>query len=159
MGSGGLQLQRQAYKRYVEEALRHGLPESPWERLQAGVVLGSRQFVERIKKSSRGDPREQPQVRWLQNKPNWEQVVMVVERLKGEPWERFRDRYGDWGRDLALWLGRRCLGMKLRDLAQTSGGIDYVSVASAVRRFGERLVGDRKLAIRVEGAIRELHNA
>jgi len=159
MGSGGLELQRQAYRQYVEEALLHGLPESPWERLQAGVVLGSRKFVERMKRCLRGDPREQPQVRGLQKRPNWDQVVTVVERLKGEPWEMFRDRYGDWGRDLALWLGRRCSGMKLRDLAQTSGGIDYVSVASAIRRFGERLAGDRELAVRVEGAIRELHNA
>ena len=159
MGSGGLQLQRQAYRHYVEGALRHGLPESPWDRLQAGVALGSREFVERIKRFSRGDPREQPQVRRLHHRPNWEQVVMAVERLKGEPWEMFRDRYGDWGRDLAFWLGRRCGGMKLRDLAQASGGIDYVSVASAVRRFGERLAGDRKLAVQVEGAIRELHNA
>ena len=32
---------------------------------------------------------------------------IAVEEVKGERWEEFRDRHGDWGRDAALYLGRR----------------------------------------------------
>ena len=38
-----------------------------------------------------------------------------------------------------LYLGRKDCGLKLRELAQAAGGIDYVSVSSAVRRFERRL--------------------
>ena len=39
--------------------------------------------------------------------------MLAVERVKGEKWMEFRDRHGDWGRDAALWLGRRCGRLKL----------------------------------------------
>ena len=32
-------------------------------------------------------------------------TVAEVEREHGEKWERFRDRYGDWGRDVPFTLG------------------------------------------------------
>jgi hypothetical protein len=35
------------------------------------------------------------------------EIVGMVERVKRERWEAFRDRCGDWGRDLALWAGRQ----------------------------------------------------
>jgi len=39
----------------------------------------------------------------------FEEIVAIVERLKGETWADFRNRYGDWGRDVVLWAGRRSL--------------------------------------------------
>jgi putative transposase len=158
VGGRGLAEQQRAYRGLVEEAVREGLAESPWERLEAGVVLGRKQFVERMRKHLRGDEREQPQMRRLRGRPDWQQVVAVVEQLKGQRWEEFRDRYGDWGRDLALYLGRRRCGMKLRELAQKVGGIDYVSVAGAVRRFAGRVGKDKKLAAAVQQAAEQLNN-
>ena len=158
MGGRGLAEQQRAYRRLAEEALREGLVESPWERLEAGVVLGGRQFVQRMRHYLRGDEREQPQMRRLKARPGWEQVVAAVEKVKGERWEQFRDRYGDWGRDLALYLGRRHCGMKLRELAQKVGGIDYVSVAGATRRFAELVGQDKTLAAAVERAMETLNN-
>ncbi|HUJ11360.1 MAG TPA: transposase [Verrucomicrobiae bacterium] len=158
MGGHGLAEQQRAYQRWVEEAVREGLAESPWERLEAGVVLGGQRFVEQMRRHLRGDEREQPQLRRLQARPDWEVAVAAVERVKGERWEEFRDRYGDWGRDLALYLGRRHCGMKLRELAEKAGGIDYVSVAGAVRRFGGRVGREKKLAAAVECATKALNN-
>lgn len=37
------------------------------------------------------------------------------------PWTAFRDRYGDWGRDLALYLGRKVAGLKLAELGEAGG--------------------------------------
>jgi len=64
-----------------------------------------------------------------------DEVIGVVERLKGERWETFRDRYGDSGRDLVLWFGRKRCGWKLSNLAQKAGGLDYMAVSLAVKRF------------------------
>ena len=65
-------------------------------------------------------------------------MVRAVERVKGEPWESFLDRYGDWGRDLALWVARRHTGMTLRELGEAVGGMGYSAVSEAVRHFQRR---------------------
>jgi hypothetical protein len=141
----------------VEEALREGLAESPWERLEAGVVLGGRRFVEKIRRGLTGDVREQPMARRLRAPTDWDAIVRAVERVKGERWDAFRDRHGDWGRDAALYVGRR-RGFPLRELAVKAGGIDYASAASAVRRVGLRRLQDRPLAALLQRVNHELHN-
>ncbi len=46
---------------------------------------------------------------------------IVSRKVKCEPWETFRDRHGDRGRDLVLFLGRRVCGLKLKELAREAG--------------------------------------
>ena len=69
----------------------------------------------------------------------WEAIVKAVEQEKGERWMEFRDRYGDWGRDVALWLGRTVGRMRLQELAGKVGGVDYTAVNAAVGRVGRGL--------------------
>ncbi len=160
MGGGrSLPEQRQAYRQYVEEAAREGLEESPWERVEAGVVLGTAEFVRRLRPRLRGNRREQAGLNRLAGVRAFAEVVAVVEKLKGEPWEAFRDRHGDWGRDLAVWLARRHCGMKLRELGQAVGGVDYATVSSATRRLERRAQHDRKLASALNQAEVQLQNA
>jgi len=82
----------------------------------------------------------------LQGRPGLAEAITVVEKLKGEKWEIFRDRYGDWGRDLVLYLGRRACGLKLKELGKAAGGIDCVSVSAAVKRFEKRVAKEAGLA-------------
>ena len=154
-GKGSVQ---QAYCQYVEAAIREGLPPSPWQDTIAQVVLGSAEFLKRLRKGWRGDERECSGLKHLRGLPTWQEVIAVVEKLRGEPWEQFRDRYGDWGRDLALWLGRTRCALKLKELGALAGGIDYVSVSSAVRRFGVRLARDKTCRKLTARAIATLHN-
>jgi REP element-mobilizing transposase RayT len=156
LGRGELAERQRAYRQYVEAAIREGTVESPWERLEAGVVLGGKRFVEQMRKHLSGDTREQPQLKRLQTQPSWEAVLAGVEKVKGERWEAFRDRHGDWGRDLAFYMGRRRAGLRLWELAQAAGGLDYGSVAVAVRRFGQKLVHDRFLQELVKKVEHEL---
>ena len=65
----------------------------------------------------------------------FDEVVRMVERIKSEKWDSFRDRYGDWGRDLALWAGRRYCGMKLCELASRVGGLRDSAVTGAVKHL------------------------
>jgi hypothetical protein len=148
-----------AHRQYVEEAVREGMLPSPWERLRAGLLLGSEQFVRRIGRRARGDAREQPALRRMQPRPTFEQVVAVVEQLKGEKWDGFRERYGDWGRDMVLYVARRRCGLTLRELAELAGGMDYSSVATAVRRFARRAGRARKLHELIIAAEMELSNS
>lgn len=146
--------QREAYRNHVESAVRQGMPESPWEKLTAQVVLGGAAFVQALRQRHgfTGDAREQTGLRRIRPRPTLQDVIAVVERLKGENWPVFRDRYGDPGRDLVLCLGRTVCGLTLKALAEAAGGIDYVSASAAVKRFEARVKHDAALASMFEQA-------
>jgi len=74
-----------------------------------------------------------------------EDVIRKVEKEKGEGWGSFRDRHGDWGRDLALWLARRTTGMTLSQIGKQAGGLDYATVGMAIRHFEACCQRDEKL--------------
>jgi hypothetical protein len=122
------------------------------------VVLGSESFVRELAAKLRVDGREQPGVRQLHAPVSWEQIVQAVEVVKGEAWPRFRDRHGDWGRDVALWVGRRWGRLTLRKLAELAGGLDYTTAGAAVSRTGRRLVHDAQLRQQVKRIERQLSN-
>ena len=114
--------------------------------------------MKQLRALAQGNEREQPALRRLRQRPGWPEAVRVVEQLKGERWEQFRDRHGDCGRDMALYLARHCCGMKLREVAEADGGLDYGSVSNSVQRLGRRARADRKLAQILEEAKSHLMN-
>jgi chromosomal replication initiation ATPase DnaA len=75
----------------------------------------------------------------------WAQIASAVEVAKGENRAEFSVRHGDWGRDAALWLGRRQGRLSLAELGRLVGGMDYSPVGQAVSQFGSRLERDREL--------------
>jgi hypothetical protein len=48
-------------------------------------------------------------------------VAGVVERIKGEGWDQFSNRYGDWRQDMVLFLARPYCGMTLKELGERAG--------------------------------------
>jgi len=144
MGGGGTEKERRrAYVQYVEQAVREGLEASPWEHLRGQMVLGSEDFLEKCRRLVQGSDREQPQRRELGRRPSWEEVVGAVETWRKEKWASFRDRHGDWGRDLALCLAWRVCGLSLRALGELAGGVDYAAVSGAIKRFERRMAKER----------------
>ena len=158
MGQGSLAARQQRYRTEAENMVRQGLPPSPWEQLQAQIALGSAKFLRKIRAARLGHRREQPAARQLAPRPDWNAAVTAVETIKDEPWAEFRDRHGDPGRDLALYLARQHCGLKLGQLGALAGGLDYVSVAMAVRRMAARLKRDKSLAAHAQKAIRQMYN-
>jgi hypothetical protein len=144
------------YQAWVEGALLEGLIQSPWEQVRGQVVLGGDQFVAELKPLLKGNRREQPGLEKLKLRPRWEEVVQAVEQVKGEKWEAFANRYKDWGRDLALYLGRKRCGLKLAELGQLAGGIDYATVSNRLRRFEAAQNQEAKLPAMVKQALQHL---
>ena len=64
---------------YTERPLRQGLLERPWDRLVAGLVLGSEAFAKELRQGLRGNPREQPAPRALAGRLSWERIVTALE--------------------------------------------------------------------------------
>jgi len=149
-GGRTAQERRAALREYTEQAVRQGAPERPWDKLVAGIVLGSEAFARRLRKNLRGNAREQTQFKALARPVTWTRVVSALERARGEKWAKFSSRHGDWGRDAALWLGRRQGRLSLSALGELAGGMDYAAVSQAVSRFGKRLERDPRLQREVE---------
>ena len=138
-GFGPSRKKRQArYRDYCEAALQTGLSDRIWENRVGRLVLGSADFYKRMMKAGKG---EQPK------RPNWKQIIALVEQLKGERWKDFRDRYGDWGRDFALTLGREVGGLRLGELRALGGLRSIMSVSASLERFTrKRLDADKSLS-------------
>ena len=72
------------------------------------------------------------------------EIVRAVADIRKEPWETFVNRHGDWGRDLALLIGRKHAGMTLRELGAECG-MNAQAVSTAVTRLDLRLKTDKVL--------------
>lgn len=145
-GGRSPQERRAALRAYTEAAVLQGALEPPWVRLVDGLVLGSAAFAQRLRREARGNSREQKFLRSAGKVVSWEEIVRAVERAKGEDWASFANRYGDWGRDAALWLGRRAGRLKLAELGKLAGGLDYAVASKAITRFGRQLALDGSLS-------------
>src|SRR5688572_2707896 len=140
LGRGKKDERVRKYRDYVERAVRVGLAKSPWEELQDQVVLGGEQFLQKLRAHVSGNAREQPGAKRLSRaRPKLEEVIASLEKIRGQPWTEFRDRHGDKGRDLVLYVGQRLCGQRLRELAAAVGMNDYGAVSIATRRFEEQL--------------------
>jgi REP element-mobilizing transposase RayT len=142
---------RAALREYTEAAVRQGVVERPWDRLVAGMVLGSEAFARFLRQKAKGNAREQPALGKLLPRIDWQRIIAALEEARGESWEDFSHRHGDWGRDAALWLGRRHGRYRLGELGELAGGMDYAAVGQAVSRFGKRLAQGGSLPRQVAG--------
>ena len=143
---------KHSYRDYIEERLKQGVKEGRWEQLTSGLAIGSVEFAEAMRRLVKGDRREQPAIRQWQRLLSFDRVMAAVESEKQMKWELFCDRRGDWGRDVALWLGQHHCGMTLKELGAQVGA-DYPAVSKAIVRLESRLSTDvplRKIVKRIE---------
>jgi hypothetical protein len=93
--------------------------------------------------------------RGARGRRSWSQVVRAAERARGEKWETFAARRGDPGLALALYVGRRCTGLTLRELGEAAGGMDYNAAGMAIRRLERRMAKDSPLRRMAERILNE----
>lgn len=132
------------YRQTVEERLRQGVSESPWDEVKVGIALGTIEFAKTVQARLKSG-REMPEKRALRKHLGFEDVVAVVEQVTGERWPAFCERHGDKRRDLALWVARRYTGLTLAELGRKAGAMDYAAVTMAVRRFPAACKRDKTL--------------
>jgi len=139
---GRSQAERQAaLKAYTEQPIRQGVLESPWERLVAGVVLGDSAHARKLLSGHKTNEEEQTSARRMRRRVEWAELVEAVEKIRDEPWKQWADRYGDWGRDGAMYVAVRYGGMRLPDVVRRVG-LKYQAAAQAMRRFAQALADD-----------------
>ena len=143
-----------SYRRLAESRLGAGFREVEafGERLKGLLAVGSERFSERLRNLAHGETRLQPDVRRWRRMLAFGRVSRAVAAAKGEPWDAFRDRHGDDGRDMALWLGRRHCGLTLAELGVAVGGVGAAAVGSAVRRMERRRLANADVRRRLAEA-------
>jgi len=132
---------RAALKAYTEQPIRQGHMESPWEGLVGGLVLGESTYAQGLLSGRKVNEEEQTQARRLRRRVGWQKLVRSAEKLRGEPWERWAERHGDWGRDAVMYVAVRHGGLRLAEVVQQVG-LKYQAAAQAVKRFGGALGED-----------------
>ena len=133
------------YRRYLEDCLRQGVEEDVFVRINAAVAIGGAAFVENLRKRVPRRARGGTNARAWRGMLPFEEVVCAVESVKGMEWADFAGRRGDWGRDLALYVGRMRCGLTLKGLGEQAGGLGVPAVAKAVERMAARLKTDKAL--------------
>jgi len=125
------------YRHHMEARL--GAVESPDdETFLSAPVVGSAEFLAQAGgRRLKALPATGSALPWRRLLP-FEAVVKGVEELKGEEWASFVNRHGDWGRDLAFYMGRRRCGLTMKELGDVAG-VSFVAVGKSVSRMERRL--------------------
>ena len=79
-------------------------------------------------------------------------------RVKGEAFADFRDRYGDWGLAMVLYLARRRSGLTLSRIGDLAGGMAYKTVFAQIKRIEKKLTKDSALRAIREKCQKEMSN-
>ena len=130
------------YRRYLEDYVRQGVEEGALPRLTAALAIGGTAFIERLRRKVPKRARGETNARAWRRLLPFAAVVTAVESVKGEHWGDFVGRQGDYGRDLALCVGRQRCGLTLRELGREAGGMSVQAVSKACDRMLQRLKTD-----------------
>jgi putative transposase len=145
-GRGSAAARMVAYVRELEQAAAVGELASDWKgELKATLLLGSGEFVEKMKQLFQGDHREQTGIRQAkEGSLSWERITSAVSKVWGRDWEVLRGEYGTGALAAALYFARNHSDKTLRELGELAS-MQYPAVTMAIRRFTERSKSDKML--------------
>ena len=128
---------RRAYGRFLQAALAEP-PPSPFSGAVGGLIVGTRGFVDRVRRMIRDKPEDGdlPQLRRLRSRPSLATIVAVVASHFGaEPGRWAAGRRSDGvARAVAAYLARCRFGHPAVETARALGYRDHSGIGRAVRR-------------------------
>lgn len=130
---------RRKFKQFVEEGIRGEIPD-PLEGVVSGIVLGTGEFIDRLKRDVIGRMRvgrDLPAVRQLKPRPSVEEIKRRVELSLGKGHR--------WLRDISIYLCQHYAGETLKRIGEVCGGMGESAVSQAIRRLVWRMEMDKKL--------------
>ena len=140
---------RQKYAAFVQEGIRQGFA-TPWEDLVAQMVLGDRDFVEKLKGMKdaviKGNVKDQPSYRMMQSVEAEALIKQAADyfRLGEADLTRKRGRHRQ-ERALVMELLHRYSELKQRMIAERFGGLDEGLVSRDRRAIREKIETEPKI--------------
>jgi hypothetical protein len=135
---------KKEYREWIEDYIRQGIEEKTFSKISTAVAIGSVEFIAKIRKSVLKDKGVNTNERAWRRLLPFTDVIAAVEKVKGEPWNDFVNRHGDWGRDLALYVGRLRCGLTLKELGGYTD-MKVQAVSQAAMRIEKRLKREKQL--------------
>ena len=149
---------RKAYRAFMDEGVASRV-ESPLSAAVQGIILGSEEFVEKIRDLLKGrahDP-ELPALSHLHRRPVLEEVIVkTVERFGGDSsqWRHGR-RCDDMARAVAAYVARQTTGLRVAQISEALGYRNMSSVSVSCRRV-EREMRHSSFAKKVRRLVEEV---
>ena len=139
---------KQAAKKYKRFVLEKTDMKSPLENSYKGIVLGSADFIEKIKEKivSIGQKREITETKVIKSDLlKAEEIInKISEVFEIERNEIFRKGKGNIYRHLALYLIKKYSTLSLNEIGELFD-IDYAAVSQAARRFENKIKTDKRI--------------
>jgi hypothetical protein len=136
---------RRGYVDFVLEGIEEGCP-NPFAKAVGRIMLGSEDFVERIKArflANGEDIRELPSLRVMTENVEPERVLGVISEALGAAAERLTARGKcTVERGLAMEAVYRYCGLTQPRIGELFGGVDYSTVSVTRKRFLQRMKQD-----------------
>ena len=133
----------ECYRRFVH--VTRGIDPEEFTAFSERVAIGSREFLEQARQWVMAVSPEHTERSFVASRIPFDRIVAVVEQIKGESFTVFRDRHGDWGLGMVLFLARRRSGLTLSQLGALAGGMAYKTVFAQVKYTEKRLDKDATL--------------
>jgi len=141
---------REHYRRFVQTYVTRGIDPDEFTAFSERVAIGTRAFLNQARSWVKAVSVEQPDRSFVNCRIPFDDVVALVEQVKGEAFEEFRDRHGDWGLSMVFSLARKRSGLTLSQLGKQAGGMGYKTVFSRIKYLETRM--------KKEPALREVYN-
>ena len=141
-GGADTEQRAQSYRRYVENQVKQGRFDAPWEELQDRIVLGGASFLVNLKKQIQSSHGGRASL-WGHPACDLQTIIQCVEKTKREPLAQFKDRYADGGLALILKLARERSGLTLTELARRLELKPSTNISMTIKRYEHRLGRDR----------------
>jgi len=136
---------RERYRRFVQSYVTRGIDPDEFAAFAERVAIGSHAFLEQARKWVKSVSPEHSNRSFAASRVPFDKIVTVVEQIKGEAFADFRDRHGDWGLGLVLYLARRRSGLTLFQMGELAGGMAYKAVFAQVKYTEKRLANEPAL--------------
>jgi REP element-mobilizing transposase RayT len=143
---------RSALRDHTERAIREGVEgDTLLDRVRYGVLLGSEEWMGKMRGLLSGDAREQTAIRRARKEAaGFEEVSAAIARTYGQAWEMISVRRGHPARGLAIVLCRRHTALTLNEIGERLGGMDYAAVSQACHRMEQKMIKKLDLAATAE---------
>lgn len=150
---------RQAYRQFIAQGIKED-PASPLEQVVGKVLLGSADWVERMRKTlGHVKPDDNvPERGWLAWRPSTEQIESAVAEAFGVDVDGLLAKRvrNNQARAAALYLIRRLTNVPTTKLAERYGGVSQAAISKAVARADVRRADDTAWQRRLRGLERAL---
>ena len=148
---------KKEFREWIEDYLKQGIEENRFSKLKSSVAVGSAAFIAKLRKEVLKDRGTKSNKLMWKRLLSFEEVIKAVEDVKGEPWDLFRCRRGDSGRDIVLSIARSSCGLTLREIGGKAD-MSFDAVSKAVVRLNRRMAVDEDLKIQYEEVVSRLEN-